>query len=517
MLAEYANLPVLEPIVLRVNDTAAFHIDPGRGGIVRASVFKYRDQDRTGTMTLGAATHPMLGILNATDKWTFSNAKIEAQEYNYLRLSRQVVGAPLVVEQEWTLDAANPYLMKYQVKVRNVGQAPQKIGNVQMNAGSMKPLKTPKAIMGAAGMDQRAHVKRQDKKSPGRGINLAKIRKYDNEDRQELDAWRIEWMAVQNKYFAAIASPLDGAVSGCDLLTVPLPPPTGEAAKEGKKKKARDLLVGRLKLPSFVLDPGESKSFGFDFFLGPKRNQLLKQLGQRQEAIMQFDLFLFWHFRWMELISLGIFWSLITLQGVFGNYGVAIVCITIVLRILFFPLTHRSTVISRKMQEIQPQAQEIREKYKSDPQKMQQKTWELYREHNFNPLGGCLPMLLQIPVFFALFNVLRSAIELRHAQFLWVSDLSLPDTIGTLASFPINPLAVLMGITMVLQQKVVPTTADAGQQKMMMFMSLGFMVMLYSMPSGLTLYWTINQVCSIVQYQITHRLLKGKEAEAKTT
>ena len=160
------------------------------------------------------------------------------------------------------------------------------------------------------------------------------------------------------------------------------------------------------------------------------------------------------------------------------------------------------------MQKIQPLAQEIREKYKNDPQKMQQKTMELYREQKINPIAGCLPMFLQIPVFFALFNVLRSAIELRQAPFLWADDLSGQDSIFTIPGIeiPINPLAIIMGLTMVLQQKTIPTSTDPMQQKVMMFMTVFFVFILYTMPSGLTLYWSINQIVSIFQHKITRKI-----------
>ena len=138
---------------------------------------------------------------------------------------------------------------------------------------------------------------------------------------------------------------------------------------------------------------------------------------------------------------------------------------------------------------------------------------ELYRENKINPVAGCLPMFLQIPVFFSLFNVFRSAIELRQAGFLWAVDLSRQDTIFTfpVIGIPLNPLALLMGLTMFLQQKTMPTSPDPMQQKVMMFMTIFFVIMLYPMPSGLTLYWTINQVISIIQYKVTHK------TEAKTT
>jgi YidC/Oxa1 family membrane protein insertase len=189
------------------------------------------------------------------------------------------------------------------------------------------------------------------------------------------------------------------------------------------------------------------------------------------------------------------------------GYGVAIIIITVIIKMLFWPLTHKSTVSMRKMQKIQPLVQEIRTKYKDDAQTMNRKVMELYREHKVNPLGGCLPILFQIPVFFALFNTLRGAIELRHASFLWVADLSMPDTLGWMPlGLPIRPLAILMGVTMLLQQRLSPSTSDPSQTRMMMFMTLFFMFIFYSMPAGLTLYWTVNQILTLSQNLLIRKL-----------
>jgi YidC/Oxa1 family membrane protein insertase len=186
--------------------------------------------------------------------------------------------------------------------------------------------------------------------------------------------------------------------------------------------------------------------------------------------------------------------------------------VTFVIKILFWPLTHKSTVSMRKMQKLQPLMQEIRQKYKDDVQVMNRKIMDLYREHKVSPLGGCLPILLQIPVFFALFNTLRGAIQLRQASFFWVADLSTPDTLPwELFGFPIRPLAILMGISMLAQQALSPTTGDPAQKRMMTFMSLFFMFIFYSMPAGLTLYWTTNQVLTIGQTMFTRWLEKREK------
>ena len=159
----------------------------------------------------------------------------------------------------------------------------------------------------------------------------------------------------------------------------------------------------------------------------------------------------------------------------------------------------------KKMQVIQPLIKELREKYKNEPQILQAKTMELYREHKVNPVGGCLPILLQIPVFFALYRVLEGAVQLRQVPFLWSPDLAGPDTVAVFFSVPINPLVLAMTGLMVLQQHITPTAMDPMQKKMMMFMPIVMLFFFYNLPSGLTLYWTVSQIFSIAQLYFQNR------------
>ena len=247
-----------------------------------------------------------------------------------------------------------------------------------------------------------------------------------------------------------------------------------------------------------VFSVGEATAMKSVFYVGPKKQSLLWDLGMKD--VMEFGMW-----RW---ICYPVVWLLTNCHAVIPSYGVAIILLTILVRLLFWPLTRKSTEGMKKMQEIQPLMKELQAKYKDNPQRLQQETWALYREKKVNPLSSCLPMLIQIPVFIALFNVLRSAVELRYADFLWIADLSEPEHLFA-SWFPfggLNILPLLMAATMFLQSKLTPSAGDASQQRMMtVFMPLMMLVMFYNFASALSLYWTLSQVLSIVQMWMIRR------------
>jgi YidC/Oxa1 family membrane protein insertase len=222
----------------------------------------------------------------------------------------------------------------------------------------------------------------------------------------------------------------------------------------------------------------------FLLYAGPKRYELLKTFNVGLEHIIDFGFF--------SIIARPLFWLLKFFYDVIGNYGWAIIALTVVTRIPFIPLINKGQKSMKKLQEIQPHMTALKEKYKNDPQKMQKEVMEIYKKHKVNPVGGCLPMLIQLPVFFALYKILLIAIELRGTPFMWwIKDLSMKD--------PYYILPIIMGITMVIQQKMTPSTMDPTQAKMMMLMPVIFTFMFLSFPSGLVIYWLVSNVLGIVQ------------------
>jgi len=215
------------------------------------------------------------------------------------------------------------------------------------------------------------------------------------------------------------------------------------------------------------------------------------------------------YFGWFRVVAEPMFHLLRWLHKLVGSWGVAIVLVTVLIKLLFFKLTHSQQRSMKKMQALQPEMTALREKYKKEPQRMQREIMELYKRHKVNPMMGCLPMVVQIPVFIALYNVLLNTIELRHAPFLYLPDLSGPDALfGHIAGFSVGPLPLVMGVSMWVQQQMTPTTMDPTQARMMKALPIVFTFMFLNFPSGLVLYWTVNNILTVAQQAIVNHQMK---------
>jgi YidC/Oxa1 family membrane protein insertase len=304
---------------------------------------------------------------------------------------------------------------------------------------------------------------------------------------------RTDWLAVKNKFFAQILVPEGGApgfrlVAHRQVLSSEQPGLPGSWASA----PMLDAVAATLVMDPVEAGAGATVSRKLSYYVGPKEYSRIESLGNRMVEVMEFGMLR--SVCWLLLVCLkGIYSAL-------PNYGVAIILLTVLIRLIFWPVTHKSTESMRRMQEIQPRIAALREKYKDKPQKIQEETMKLYKEHKVNPLGGCLPMLIQIPVFIALFNVLRSAVELRYAGFLWVTDLSEPEGLfAGVLPIALNILPIIMTATSIWQSHLTPSGGDPAQQKMMLLMPIMMLFIFYNMPAALVLYWTANQVLMIVQ------------------
>lgn len=241
----------------------------------------------------------------------------------------------------------------------------------------------------------------------------------------------------------------------------------------------------------------------YTLFVGPKDLDVLKSVGNGLERSIDFGYFAF--------VSLPLLSVLRFFHHVTASYGTDIILLTVLIKLLLAPLTHKSFVSMKQMQKLQPQMERLKERFKDDKEGLNKEIMELYRRNKVNPFGGCLPMVLQIPVFIGLYNSLLTPIELRHAPFLWIRDLSRPDWESLPFHFAgwdlgIPVLTVFMGGSMFLQQWMTPSAGDPNQRRMMLMMPLVFTVMFVTFPAGLTIYWLVNNVLSIAQQYLINRL-----------
>ena len=283
----------------------------------------------------------------------------------------------------------------------------------------------------------------------------------------------VSWFGHEDKYFTAAV--IYGNAGIITTRKTPAPKEVGELINT-------ELLVK---------EKPETRTF--TLYAGPKSLPLLRSFDKGLESMVDYG--------WFGILARPMFWLLNFFYDITKNYGIAIILLTIVVRALLFYPSLKSATAMEEMKALQPQMTAVREKYKKDPQKMNQEMMRLYKEHKVNPMGGCLPMLLQLPFFVALYNVLNVSIELRQAPFLspWIKDLSVYD--------PFYVLPVLMGVSMVLTMKMTSTTADPQQAKMMMFMNIAFIFLFAWLPAGLLLYITLSNVLSIVQQLYVKKLI----------
>jgi len=306
--------------------------------------------------------------------------------------------------------------------------------------------------------------------------------KIKNIEDQNTYTGNIEWIALQDRYF--LTSLLTDVKEAGSLVL--------GASKE--------ILKSRYEHAETLVDPGKQLTLKHQLYFGPKQMDLLNDVGKGLGNLINFGMF--------DILAKPCLKFMNIIYGVVPNYGLAIILITIIIKILLWPLGTKSYKSMAEMKRIQPLMAEIKEKYKNDKKKQNEEVMGLHRTYKINPMGGCLPMIVQIPVFFALYRMLYEAIELRHAPFLgWINDLSAPDRLFSFGfsvpfmepPYGIPVLTLIMGATMFLQQKMSPPMGDPAQAKMMMLMPVVFTFIFINFSSGLVLYWLVNNVLSISQ------------------
>jgi YidC/Oxa1 family membrane protein insertase len=419
-----------------------------------------------GTIRLGFAGNSLTGLDDAIFKSEVKEDSVEindkSKEISFVWISPQGV----VVEKKF-LFSPETYMVGLSVTIKNLSS---KTFRDSLTLTLVREADVKESRYGFTG--------------PSALINnkLKQIKTKKIKDKS-LYTGNIKWVAVQSRYFMSAIIPDEAIDAGMHLYM------------------DNEILQNRYVHPESVIDSGVENVFKYKLFFGPKSMKVLKRV--------DYDLVKAVHFGMFDIIAKPCVWIMNFLYDHFiSNYGIAIIILTLFTKILLWPLGNKSYKSMAEMKKIQPLMAEIKEKYKDDKKRMNEEVMGLYKTYKVNPMGGCLPMLAQIPIFFALYRMLYEAIELRHAPFFWwINDLSAPDRLFRFdVSIPfmqppygIPVLTIIMGASMFIQQKMSPPMGDPAQAKMMMLMPLVFTVMFINFSSGLVLYWLVNNVISMAQ------------------
>lgn len=512
-----------EELVVLTNDVARYTFTSHGGGLKLVELLKYPEfvsrSSKSSTVsnrvaTLNGQSHQPVLALGGSEAFSgdgvyrisrftgsWSDGTNAARSVSGVRAEKLLSNGLFIVKE---FELGSNYLVNARARIENRSGAPVALPSQQWVAGAATPMNA---------LDDETMVGLHWYDGVGRKDHTVDRNYFDNKTlgcipgtpRTEYrQAGNVSWAAAHNQFFFLALMPTTPSTEVSATRFI-LPPPSLEerAALPGSRTNQFAYQVN-IHYAGTNLAAGAALEQRFLLFAGPKEYRTLERIGAQLnnglDSVMGYGGF-FGFFSRLLLLSMN------GLNALGLSYGMAIIAITVIIKLLFWPLTAASTRSMKRMQKLQPQMKAIQEKYKEDPAKMNKKMMEFMKEHKVSPLGGCLPLLLQIPVFIGFFQMVRSAIELRGATFLWAHDLSRPDTIFTIPGldFNVNPLPLMMGATMLWQASLTPPSPgmDPAQQKIMKYFPLIFLFMLYNYSAGLTLYWTVQNLLSIAQMKLT--------------
>jgi YidC/Oxa1 family membrane protein insertase len=457
-----------------------------------ASIKKVRYITRDVELTVGTNPFTARGDLGFTmhfsDREFMMGNSLDTALWSYASDGLNVIfstdisidGIPVRIEKVYTLkEQGLDFAVEYRLTNRGRANLKMENGKIIISPSEMlgPTLDFTNSYNGLKGIFSINGDYKQDYKGGGFFSKPEVLKKHDGS---------AEWVGVMSRYFLVIMIP-----QGI----------TGSGALFDNREHA-GFRTG-INMPLKELKPGEKTAFPFRVYLGEKNKDFLAKIDKSIVDAADYS-------AWIEPIRYFVVWSLLSINGFVGNLGWALVIFSLLTKIVFMPLTKKSTESMKKMQELNPKLTALKEKFKDKPDQLQKKMMELYKENKVNPMGGCLPILLQMPFFFALYSALINSIDLWNAPFIfWITDLSMPDTVLTISGFNLNILPLVMTASTFLQQRL--TTVDTGSQQqkmMMMMMPFIFIFIFWSMPSGLVLYWTLQNVFQVIHQVTVNRFSK---------
>jgi YidC/Oxa1 family membrane protein insertase len=460
-----------------------------RGGAITEAVLLNHFLDNTNRVSLNAPERIPIGAIVEQPDGPLPEFTMEKQADGSVHFEHKTPEGVTIRKRFFfapTTDKKDNFVAEMQVDFRNDGTQPYNNGGYFVTLGSTRPIHPN---------DMTAYTRLAwfaNGKADGIDVNWFPAQTYPVigvEKREAKPFYRekinnADWAGMTNQFFTDLVTPLNA--KAVELWARPF---------DIKQPQGPNLLglEGAMGMPGFQLQPGQTVTQRFQIYAGPKLYGRLAKLQHDEAEIMNFG--------WFKLVSQFLLNFMNLIHSWVKDYGWSIIILTACVKGVLWPLQNKANRSMRKMSALAPKMQELKEKYKDDPTKMNQEVMKLYKEHGVNPVGGCLPMMIQIPIFFGLFSMLGQAAELRNAGFLWVHDLSQPDTVAIIPGlgWKINLLPLLMGASNIWLMKMTPKTGDTTQRRVMMFMPLIFLIFCYNFAAALALYYTTQNLFTILQ------------------
>ncbi|HVF72548.1 MAG TPA: membrane protein insertase YidC [Chthoniobacterales bacterium] len=460
-----------------------------RGGAITEAVLLNHVLDNTNRVSLNAPERIPIGAIVEQPDGPLPEFTMEKQADGSVHFEHKTPEGVTIRKRFFfapTTDKKDNFVAEMQVDFRNDGTQPYNNGGYFVTLGSTRPIHPN---------DMTAYTRLAwfaNGKADGIDVNWFPAQTYPVigvEKREAKPFYRekinnADWAGMTNQFFTDLVTPLNA--KAVELWARPF---------DIKQPQGPNLLglEGAMGMPGFQLQPGQTVTQRFQIYAGPKLYGRLAKLQHDEAEIMNFG--------WFKLVSQFLLNFMNLIHSWVKDYGWSIIILTACVKGVLWPLQNKANRSMRKMSALAPKMQELKEKYKDDPTKMNQEVMKLYKEHGVNPVGGCLPMMIQIPIFFGLFSMLGQAAELRNAGFLWVHDLSQPDTVAIIPGlgWKINLLPLLMGASNIWLMKMTPKTGDTTQRRVMMFMPLIFLIFCYNFAAALALYYTTQNLFTILQ------------------
>ncbi|MBV8815058.1 MAG: membrane protein insertase YidC [Verrucomicrobia bacterium] len=492
------------------SEVANLHFSNNRGGVNVVELLQHRAEDDN-PVVLNSPQAPGIGaIARNPNDWRDTGYTLAEDPVTHAVTLTKDAGNNIQIAKTFsvgqTAGLQDPYQFKLAIKFQNTGSTAQEVPGFFVSTGSAQPMHATDRSTYTTfnwyrdGRFQSVPVTWFD---AGHLLGFLPIQTSPPHEIYSETGDHIMWAAVADQYFVTILQSLDKSGTQVWARRDPVSAEINPRAWS---------IQGALGFSGFTLQPGETNTKEFAIYAGPKEYGRLSRLGGDLNAVVNFG-------PPFGFISQILLTSMNTLHAFVGSYGVAIIIMTLIIRLLLWPVQNYSMKSMRRMAKLSPIVNELKVKYKDDPQRMNQEMMKLYKEYGINPLTGCLPMLIQIPIFFGFYAMLGSAVELRNSSFLWVRDLSQPDTIGHVLGFPINIIPLIMAATQLWQLRITPKTGDPSQQRVLLVMPIVFLFICYNFASALALYYTVQNLFLIGQTYLTRnqaepQLTKPVKAQA---